>query len=68
MGRKSDKQRLDEIATYIQAHGNAKAGAIAKALVLDNKTVMRALSQLEARGELLQEDDAGRISWFGRRR
>ncbi len=68
MGRKRNDNRLDEIVAYVQDHGNEKPGTIASALGIDNKTIMRALTQLEDRGELFQEDDGGRISWFGRRR
>jgi len=40
---------------------------VARHLGVDNKTVMRALVQLEDRGDLLVEDDGGRLSWAGRR-
>ncbi len=30
--------------------------------------MMRALTQLEDRGDLLIEDERGRLSWFGRKR
>ncbi len=68
MGRKGSDNRLDEITAYIQDHGDQKAGTIASALGMDNKSMMRALSQLEDRGDMLSEDDAGRLSWFGWRR
>lgn len=68
MGRKSDDNRLNEITAYIQEHGDEKAGTIASALGIDNKTMMRALTQLEDRGDMFSEDDSGRISWFGWRR
>jgi len=65
MGRKRNDNRLDEIVAYVQDHSEQKPGTIASTLGIDNKTMMRALTQLEERGELLQEDDTGRISWFG---
>lgn len=68
MGRKGNDERLDEIVAYVQEHGDEKAGTIASALGIDNKTMMRALTQLEDRGDMFQEDDKGGISWFGQRR
>lgn len=67
MGRKRNEQRLDEILAAIQANPDAKAGSIGTLLGLDDKTVQRALVQLADRGDLLAEDDHGRVSWFGRR-
>lgn len=68
MGRKSDDVRLDEIRAYLQEHPEEKPGTIASKIGIDNKTMMRALTQFEERGDLLQEDDHGRISWFGWRK
>lgn len=68
MGRKRDEQRLDEILNAIQANPETKAGTIGTMLGLDDKTVQRALVQLADRGDLLAEDDHGRVSWFGRLR
>ena len=68
MARKGDQERLDEIGEAIRQNPGRRAGWIARRLGYDNKTVMRALPQLEERGDLLQEDDGGRLSWFGRRR
>lgn len=67
MARKPDNQRLDVIAQTIRDNPNRKPGWIARLLGLDNKTVMRALTQLEDQGMLLAEDDRGRVSVFGRR-
>lgn len=67
MGRNRDEQRLDEILAAIQANPNSKAGTIGTLLGLDDKTMQRALVQLEDRGDLLQQDDDDRVSWFGRR-
>jgi DNA-binding IclR family transcriptional regulator len=68
MGRHQDDQRLDAICQAIQANPDQKPGWLARQMGMDNKTMMRALTQLEARGDLLQEDDKGRVRWFGRRR
>ena len=67
MGRRKDDQRLNTIREMIQKHPDKKPAWIARQLGYDNKTVQRSLSQLEARGDLLQEDDRGRLRWFGRR-
>lgn len=66
MGRKRDDQRLDEILTAIQQQPEQKAGTIGTQLGLDDKTIQRALIQLADRGDLLAEDDHGRLSWFGK--
>lgn len=68
MGRKRDDQRLDEILAVIQSQPEQKAGAIGTQLGLDDKTIQRALVQLEDRGDLLQQDDNDNVSWFGRRK
>jgi predicted ArsR family transcriptional regulator len=67
MARRVDKKRLDEIRDAIMENPDQKAGTVAQQLGLDNKTVTRALAQLEDRGDLLAEDEKGRLSWFGRR-
>ncbi|RIK38089.1 MAG: hypothetical protein DCC55_22250 [Chloroflexi bacterium] len=68
MGRKQDDQRLDEILAAILTQPEQKAGSIATQLGLDDKTIQRALVQLEDRGDLLLQDDKGRLSWFGQRK
>ena len=68
MARKSDEQRLNAIAQTISDNPGRKPGWIARILGFDNKTVMRALTQLEDQGVMLVEDDRGRVSIFGRRR
>ncbi len=68
MGRKQNDRRLDEIRNMIQQQPDRQAAWLARQLGCDNKTVMRALAQLEERGDLLQEDDKGRLCWFGRRK
>lgn len=64
MSRKCNDQRLDAIRATIESHPNKKPGTIASILGIDNKSVMRALPQLETRGDLLQEDANGRLSLF----
>jgi len=68
MGRKNDNNRLNQIRNCIQNNPNKKLGWVAKHLGLDNKTVQRAVVQLEARVDLLDEDTKGRVSWFGKRK
>ncbi len=68
MARKGNQAQLDQLVEAIKANPNQKAGWFARLLGRDNKSIMRALPQLEDRGELLMEDEDGRISWFGRRR
>jgi hypothetical protein len=66
MSRKGEHERLDQLRDAIQDNPGHRAGWFARLLGFDNKTVTRALPQLEDRGELLAEDDDGRLSWFGR--
>lgn len=66
MARKRDEQRLDVILKTIRQNPGKRPGRIARLLGLDNKTLVRALPQLEARGDLLAEDERGRLYWFGR--
>jgi hypothetical protein len=68
MGRKQNDEHLDQIRQAIQENDGQKAGAIGRMLGIDNKTIARALTQLEDRGDLLYEDDDGKIGWFGKRR
>ena len=69
MGRKQNEERLDQIRQAIQQQqGEQRAGSIGRQLDIDNKTMARALTQLEERGDLLYEDDNGRIGWFGERK
>lgn len=66
MGRHTDDERLDQIRDAIINNSGSRSGRIARLLGLDNKTVQRALAQLEERGDLLAEDRSGRLFWFGR--
>lgn len=68
MGRKQNEERLERIRQAIQAQGEQRAGTLGRQLEIDNKTMTRALTQLEDRGDLLYEDDNGRIGWFGKRK
>ncbi len=64
MARKSDGNRLDEIARYIEDHPDIKPIEIARGLRLQPSTVMRSLPALEEAGILLTEDDRGRLTLF----
>ena len=66
MARRGDAERLDQIRDTIIKNPGRRPGWLARRLGFDNKTVMRALTQLEDRGELLVEDDRDRLKWFGR--
>ena len=68
MARKGDEQRLNEIRDIIIDNPGKRPGWLARRLGSDNKTSMRALTRLEDRGDLLIEDERGRLSWFGRKR
>lgn len=68
MGRKNDSNRLNQIRDCAKKNPDKKIGWIARQLGLDNKTVQRAFTQLEARGDLFAEDEKGRVSWFGKRK
>lgn len=65
MGNKSNEERLDLVRNAIISNAGSRPGRIARLLGLDNKAVQRALIQLEGRGDLLAEDDRGRLYWFG---
>jgi len=67
MGHKQDELRLNDIRLLIQENPDQKAAWIAQQVGCGNKIVQRALIQLEDRGDLLHEDDRGRLRWFGRR-
>jgi hypothetical protein len=67
MARKADDNRLDNLREAIVENPGRRAGWFARLLGEDNKTITRALPQLEERGDLLAEDEEGRLTWFGRR-
>ncbi|MCP5094610.1 MAG: hypothetical protein GY943_03565 [Chloroflexi bacterium] len=68
MARKTNHQHLDRLRETIIENPNQKAGWFSRKLNRDNKSVVRALPQLEERGDMLMEDENGRLSWFGRRK
>lgn len=68
MARKVNQDNLDHLREAVISNPEQKAGWFARLLQTDNKAISRALPQLEERGDLLMEDDNGRISWFGRRK
>ena len=68
MARKINHDNLDSLREAIISNPEQRAGWFARLLETDNKSITRALPQLEERGDLLMEDDNGRISWFDRRK
>lgn len=68
MGRKPNQKQLDQLRDSIQDNPKQRPSFFSRLLGSDNKSVARALPQLEERGDLLMEDDNGRISWFGKRK
>ena len=67
MARRANQHNLDTLRDTIIENPEHRAGWFASLLNQDNKSVNRDLPKLEERGDLLMEDDSGRISWFGRR-
>lgn len=67
MGRKTDSNRVEEIARYVEEHPHSKPIEIARELELHPSTVIRSLPALEEAGILLSEDDRGRLSLFRKR-
>lgn len=68
MSRKAQQNKLNQLREAIKDHPEQKAGWLARFLGRDNKSVLRDLPILEERGDLLMEDENGRISWFGCRK
>lgn len=68
MVRRTDNDRLEDIARIVREHPDIKPGAIARRLGLHRSVVVRALPALEDAGILLEEDDRGRLRFFGRQR
>ncbi len=68
MARKANQHNLDQLRDAIIENPTERAGWFARTLGRNNKSVMRDLPKLEERGDMLMEDDNGRIRWFGRRR
>jgi len=66
-GSKDGKvDRLEQEVELLEAEA-LRPAQIAERLGVPRSTVMRNLPDLEDRGVLLQEDDDGRLSIFGRR-
>jgi len=66
-GSKDGKvDRLEQEVELLEAEA-LRPAQIAERLGVPRSTVMRDLPDLEDRGVLLQEDDDGRLSIFGRR-
>ena len=68
MSRKSNQENLNTLRDAIIEYPEQKAGWLARLLGRDNKAVLRDLPHLEARGDLLVEDENGRLRWYGRHR
>ncbi|MFZ2486486.1 MAG: helix-turn-helix domain-containing protein [Anaerolineae bacterium] len=67
MGRNRNDERLDQVLAFIQQNPDQQLADIGQYLNLDSQTMQRSLAHLEARGDLLQEDDKGYLRWFGKR-
>ena len=66
-GSKDGKiERLEQEVELLEAEA-LRPAQLAERLGVPRSTVMRDLPDLEDRGVLLQEDDDGRLSIFGRR-
>lgn len=62
MSRKGEQKCLDQLRGAIQQNPGQRARWFARLLGYDKKTLTRALPQIEDRGDLLAEDDDGRLS------
>jgi DNA-binding IclR family transcriptional regulator len=61
MARQVNRERLERIADYVEAHPGVRPAEIAKGLQLPRSTVTRTLPTLEEEGYLLSEDQQGRL-------
>ncbi|MGQ9492101.1 MAG: winged helix-turn-helix transcriptional regulator [Anaerolineae bacterium] len=68
MARKTDIQRIQQIARYIEEHPGSKSIDVARGLKVPPSTVTRYLPALEEQGILLSEDKHGRLWPFDKRR
>ncbi len=66
MGRHPDRERLTQIADYVEQHPGARPAEIAQQLAVSRSAVTRALPALEDQGRLLSEDRQGRLWPFRR--
>lgn len=66
MGRKTDENKIKEIATYIERHPGSKPADIARALEVSRSVVTRALPALEDTRPLVYEDQRGGLWPFRR--
>ena len=66
MARRTDENKIDEIASYIERHPGAKPADIAKALEVPRSSITRALPSLEDTRHLVSEDGRGRLWPFRR--
>lgn len=66
MGRQTDRERTQQIASYVEEHPGVRPAEIARQLDLPRSSVTRALPALEDAGRLLYEDRRGRLWPFGK--
>ncbi len=66
MARQTDRERTQQIASYVEEHPGVRAAEIARQLDLPRSSVTRALPALEDAGRLLYEDGRGRLWPFGK--
>ena len=59
MGRQTDRERTQQIASYVEQHPGVRAAEIARQLDLPRSSVTRALPALDEAGHLLYEDRRG---------
>lgn len=67
MARRTNEERVQAIGQLVEDNTGLTYSALAEMLGVPASSIMRALPDLEAQGILLAEDDAGRLSFFGRR-
>ena len=68
MARRANEQHVEAVKQVVEQQDGWTANGLAEWLGLPPSTVTRVLTELEDQGVLLAEDDAGRLSFFGRRR
>lgn len=67
MARKSNDYHLDQLRDAVIANPDRRAGWFARLFNTDDKTIQRQLPQLEERGDLLSEDENGRLRFWRKR-
>jgi hypothetical protein len=64
MAKQKNNQKLDDIYNAVEANPDRKIGWFARLFHSDNNSMTKMFVQLNDRGNLLQEDDKGRIRKF----